>query len=141
MKMVTRVYREVIRGFITEAEALHMPRYPPRGGFEVCYGVEGTTVVPVIDLVLQSEMVKWRIYGHNSMVKMDEEVMCLGVVDGGVNLESSIVLGSHQLEDNLLEFDLGSSMIGFSSSLIKMQSSCAELSLASMNKGGGVEAM
>lgn len=105
-------------------------RFPPHGGFEICYGVEGFTVSPMIDLILQSEMVKWRIYGHNSMVKINDEVICLGFLDGGIDLkEGSIILGAHQLEDNLLEFDLGSSMLGFSSSLLKLQTSCSQLSL------------
>lgn len=128
--------------FITEVDSLNMmnmKRVPPHAGFEVCYGVQGSAVViPLIDLVLQSEMVKWRIYGHNSMVKINDEVMCLGFLDGGVELKGgSIILGAHQLEDNLLEFDLGSSMLGFSSSLLKLQTSCAQLSLSAVNKGGG----
>ncbi|KAL2922055.1 Basic 7S globulin [Bienertia sinuspersici] len=139
-KMETRVYQEFVKGFIKEADILNMMRVPPIGGFELCYGVEGSRIVPVIDLVLQSEMVKWRIYGHNSMVKVNEEVMCLGFLDGGNDLNgASIILGTHQIEDNLLEFDLGSSMLGFSSSLLKMRTSCSQLTLSTMPMGKGIQ--
>ncbi|OMO85358.1 Peptidase A1 [Corchorus olitorius] len=60
--------------------------------------------VPVIDLVLHSSSrdVVWRIYGHNSsMVNVKKNVMS--------KIRTSIVIGGHQLEDNLLEFDLASS--------------------------------
>ncbi|CAO2821888.1 unnamed protein product [Amaranthus hypochondriacus] len=134
-KMETRVYQEFVRAFLLEAESLNMPRVQPIGGFDYCYDIKGTTKVPIIELVLQSEMVKWRIFGHNSMVKINEDVMCLGFLDGGYDLGNSIsiVLGGHQLEDNLLEFDLGSSMLGFSSSLLKKQTSCSQLS--SLHRG------
>ena len=59
--------------------------------------------VPTIDLGLQSKSVYWRIYGANSMVKVKENVLCLGVVDGGLKPRTSIVTGGHQLEDNMLE--------------------------------------
>ncbi|KEH36775.1 extracellular dermal glycoprotein [Medicago truncatula] len=42
---------------------------------------------------------------------------CLGFVDGGKEPRRSIVIGGHQLEENLLEFDLVSSKLGFISSL------------------------
>ncbi|XP_021750324.1 basic 7S globulin-like [Chenopodium quinoa] len=141
-KMETRIYQELVQAFITEAEALNpnLLRVPPEGGFEVCFGVEGFRVSPVIDLILQSEMVKWRIYGHNSMVKISDEIICLGFLDGGSDLNgSSMILGGHQLEDNLLEFDLGSSMLGFSSSLLKLQSSCSQLSSSAMVQQMGAQ--
>lgn len=139
-RMETMVYREFVTAFVNEAESLNlnMKRVSSQGGFEVCYSVveRSTIVVPVIDLVLQSEMVKWRIYGHNSMVKVNDEVMCLGFLDGGLDLGDgiSIILGAHQLEDNLLEFDLVSSMLGFSSSLIKSKTSCSYLSSSAMHR-------
>lgn len=62
-----------------------------------------------IDLMLQCEIVKWRISGKNSMVRVSEEAICLGVLDGGLNPRTSIVLRGYQLEDTLLEFDVGTS--------------------------------
>jgi hypothetical protein len=52
-------------------------------------------------------------------------------VDGGVNPRTSIVIGGHQLEDNLLQFDLAASRLGFSSSLLFRQTTCANFNFTS----------
>ncbi|KAG1371026.1 basic 7S globulin [Cocos nucifera] len=87
--------------------------------------------VPSIDLVLQSESVFWRIFGANSMVQVSDDVLCLGFVDGGENPRTSVVIGGHQLEDNLLQFDLATSRLGFSSSLLFRQTTCANFNFTS----------
>ncbi|KAI8566213.1 hypothetical protein RHMOL_Rhmol02G0022600 [Rhododendron molle] len=69
--------------------------------------------VPGIDLVMQNETVYWTIVGGNSMVQVGDEVLCLGFVDGRSNPRTSIVIGGYQIEDNLLQFDLGASRHGF----------------------------
>ncbi|CAI0466344.1 unnamed protein product [Linum tenue] len=80
--------------------------------FELCYNstaIGSTRVgpaVPQIDLVLQSS-------------------------NGGVNPRTSIVIGGHQLEDNLLQFDLADSRLGFSSSLLFRQTTCANFNFTS----------
>ncbi|CAN1142750.1 Probable aspartic proteinase GIP2 [Linum perenne] len=77
-----------------------------------------------MDLALQSEIVKWRIEGTNSMVSVDgraEEVTCLGILEGGSELEVVIVIGGLQMEDRVMEFDLDGSMLRFSSHLSTMQ--------------------
>ena len=77
-------------------------------------------------IVLQSEMVKWSIYGRNSMVQVSDDVMCLGFVDGGENPRNSIVIGGFQLEDVLVQIDFDTSMVGFSPSLLTKQASCSD---------------
>ncbi|WCJ23679.1 Eukaryotic aspartyl protease family protein [Euphorbia peplus] len=110
--------------YLKAAKYMNMIRVnSPKGPFDLCFSSKGSgkdTSVPEIDLVLQSEMVKWRINGRNSMVKMSDEVVCLGILDGGFDSKTSIVIGGFQLEDMLLEFDLGTNMLGFS------QASCAD---------------
>ncbi|KAK6117263.1 hypothetical protein DH2020_048991 [Rehmannia glutinosa] len=81
--------------------------------------------VPSIELVLGNN-VTWTIFGANSMVAVNNsEVLCLGFVDGGKKPRTSIVIGGHQIEDNLLEFDVGKSRVGFSSTLLGRQTTCA----------------
>jgi len=87
--------------------------------------------VPQIDLVLQRKRVYWGIFGANSMVQVSNDVVCLGFVDGGSNPRTSIVIGGHQIEDNLLQFDLAKSRLGFSSSLLFRQTTCANFSFTS----------
>lgn len=105
--------------------------------FQVCYDINSfssTRVgpgVPAIDLVLQNEEVYWRMFGANSMVQVNEDVICLGFVDGGDNPRTAIVIGGYQLENNLLQFDLARSRLGFSSSLLFRQTTCANFNFTS----------
>ncbi|KAL5785456.1 hypothetical protein ACOSQ2_007848 [Xanthoceras sorbifolium] len=121
--MKSSIYETFTKAFTKAAESRNMKRVAPAAPFGVCFGSDQTdesgsvsgSAVPVIDLVLQSEMVKWRISGRNSMVRVNEEVVCLGFMDGGSDPVEPIVIGGFQLEDNLLEFDFGTSMLGFTS--------------------------
>ncbi|KAF3326538.1 basic 7S globulin-like protein [Carex littledalei] len=71
-------------------------RVAPVAPFGLCFDAKsiGSTRVgpgvPAIDLVLQSESVYWRIFGANSMVAVSDNVLCLGFVDAGTNLITSI---------------------------------------------------
>ncbi|XP_050215881.1 probable aspartic proteinase GIP2 [Mercurialis annua] len=132
------IYEEFIKVYLKDAKAMNLTKVPPVSPFGLCFSSKGVEksklgpVVPVIDLVLQSEMVKWRFHGRNSMVEVNDEVMCLGVLDGGLGLKNSIVIGGFQLEDTLLEFDLSTSMLGFSLPLLMRNNSCSNLLLDSM---------
>ncbi|OMO74346.1 Peptidase A1 [Corchorus olitorius] len=130
--MESSIYAIFSKAYVKATESMNMTRVAAVSPFELCFnsqeGVENSRLGPVapeIDLILQSEMVKWKINGRNSMVRVSNEVMCLGILDGGLEQSSSIVIGGLQLEDNVLEFDLGSSMLGFSSSLLLKETSCS----------------
>ncbi|KAF7150060.1 hypothetical protein RHSIM_Rhsim02G0020000 [Rhododendron simsii] len=132
--METTIYETFTKAYVTAAAATNMTRVASVAPFGVCFsssGIGKTRVgpaAPAVDLVMQSEMVRWRIDGRNSMVEVSEGVMCLGFVDGGSSTpEASIVIGGYQLEDHLLEFDLAASMFGFSSSLLVRESSCSDV--------------
>ncbi|CAI9762167.1 unnamed protein product [Fraxinus pennsylvanica] len=129
------IYNAVINAFVSELS--NVTRVTPVAPFGACFSSRniGSTrvgpAVPNIDLVLQSESVYWRIFGANSMVQVNNDVLCLGFVDGGVNPTTSIVIGGHQIEDNLLQFDLATSRLGFSSSLLFRQTTCANFNFTS----------
>ncbi|KAI6683728.1 hypothetical protein NL676_029641 [Syzygium grande] len=67
----------------------------------------------------------WTIYGANSMKQVNKDVACLAFVDGGKAAKHAVAIGSHQMEDNFLVFDLAQSMLGFSSSLLGYTTTCA----------------
>lgn len=122
------VYEHLARGFI---EAANATRVAPVSPFNVCFSTQsengGLTrpAMPVLDFVLRKEKVFWRIFESNSMVPVGNDTTCLGFLDGGPNPGASIIIGGHQLEDNLLQFDLVSSRLGFTSSLFLRQTDCA----------------
>ncbi|KAL7126592.1 hypothetical protein ABFS83_14G198500 [Erythranthe nasuta] len=129
--METSIYRAFSAAYIREAAARNISRVARVAPFDVCFSssnVFGTRVgpaVPFIDLVLEGQNAVWTITGSNSMVRVNEDVLCLGFLDAGSNPVTSIVIGGYQIEDNLLQFDLAASRLGFSSTLLGRQTTCA----------------
>ncbi|KAL5097323.1 hypothetical protein RYX36_001650 [Vicia faba] len=129
-ELQTTVYKPFIRDFLKKASDRKLKRVESVAPFEACFdstSIENT--VPRIDLVLQKG-VQWTIHETNLMVNVKKNVACLGIVDGGTEprmsfTKASIVIGGHQLVDNLLVFDLSSSKLSFSSSLLVHNASCS----------------
>ncbi|GAB2277505.1 hypothetical protein Dimus_012212 [Dionaea muscipula] len=139
----TSVYESLSRIFIEEAVAMNHTRVRAVAPFRTCFSTRASgdlasyrAAMPVIDLVMQSSEVFWRIFETNSMIPVvGEDVWCLGFLDGGRNHEegagASIVIGAHLLEDNFLQFDLHLSRLGFTSSLLLSQTTCANFNFTS----------
>lgn len=115
--MEGNIYGTFVEAYVKAATSMNLTLVQSVAPFEFCFSSnEGFGAnVPSIDVVLQSEMVGWRINGRNSMVHVSDDVMCLGFLNGGLGSRDSIVIGGYQIENNVLEFNLGSSMLGFSS--------------------------
>lgn len=126
------IYKALVNAFVKE---LNVSRVASVAPFGACFSSKDISTaytgpaVPKIDLVLQKKDVYWRIFGGNSMVSVSNDVMCLGFVDGGKNPRTSIVIGGRQVEENLLEFDIASSKLGFSPLLFRKQI-CANYNFA-----------
>ncbi|GLT76664.1 hypothetical protein SLA2020_483130 [Shorea laevis] len=128
------IYKALTDAFVKEFRAPNLTVTKAVKTFGFCYSTDQIPVtrvgpaVPNIDLVMQSESVFWRIFGANSMVwysKGEVNAWCLGFLDGGVGMRASVVIGGHQMEDNLLQFDLVSKRLGFSSSLLFGSTTCS----------------
>ncbi|KAK4425721.1 putative aspartic proteinase GIP2 [Sesamum alatum] len=118
------IYKPLTRAFTKAASDMKIKSVAAVEPFRACFSSDSISrtpagpSVPTIDLVLPGNDIYWRIDGANSMVEVDERRMCLAFVDGGSNPRTSVVIGAHQLEENFLEFDLVSSQLKFSSSLL-----------------------
>ncbi|KAL6549606.1 hypothetical protein OROHE_008337 [Orobanche hederae] len=130
------IYDAVVKAFVEATSGA--TRVAAVAPFEVCYNSNSFVstrvgpAVPVIDLVLQSEQVSWRIFGANSMVQVTRDVMCLGFVkQGPISLGNAITIGGYQLENHLLQFNVAKLMLGFSSSLLFRQTTCANFNFTS----------
>ncbi|KAK7278401.1 hypothetical protein RJT34_23429 [Clitoria ternatea] len=141
----TTIYKAVSEAFV---KALGVPRVSPVAPFGTCFATKDIGFsrmgpgVPAIDLVLQNDVV-WNIIGANSMVQFND-VICLGFVDagsgpsaaqvgfvaGGSHPMTSITIGAHQLENNLLQFDLATSRLGFRSLFLE-HTNCANFNFTS----------
>ncbi|KAF7806993.1 Basic 7S globulin [Senna tora] len=140
------IYKAVSEAFVN---TLGVQTVTPIEPFGTCFRTQVSfsqmgPSVPTIRLVLQNEEVVWNIIGANSMVQVTSDVICLGFVDAGSNPSAaqvgfvpggsrpvtSITIGAHQLENNLLQFDLGASRLGFSS-LFLNHTNCANFRFSS----------
>lgn len=125
----TLIYNAVVNAFVKGLKIV--TRVFPVAPLGECFSSKNTGSTHV-DFVLQEKNVFWRIYGANSMVKVSNEVLCLGIVDGGRSrVMTNIVIGGHQIEDNLLEFDIEESRLRFSSSLLVYSTSGAKFKFMS----------
>ncbi|GMI65332.1 secreted aspartic protease 2 [Hibiscus trionum] len=123
------IFKSVAEFFTKELSGI--PLVKPVEPFGVCFDSKSINKrsrvgprVPNIDLVLHDQHVVWRIFGSNSVVEAVQGVSCLAFVDGGLDTRASIIIGAYQLENNLLQFDLARSRLGFSSSLLFFRTSC-----------------
>ncbi|XP_024020915.1 basic 7S globulin-like [Morus notabilis] len=132
----TSIYKAVVGAFV-KALPKNVARVSPVSPFGACFSAKNIAPtrlgpsVPTIDLVFQNEKVVWSIYGTNSMVYVNDKVACLGFVDGGKKPATSIVIGGYQIEDNLFQFDLDNSRLGFSNTLNSRQTTCSNFNFTS----------
>ncbi|CAI9285340.1 unnamed protein product [Lactuca saligna] len=121
------IYNPVVRRFSMVTKRI--PQATPVPPFGLCFSssTSGTQVslkVPDIDFSLP-EGKKWTMSAANSIKQVTPDVACLALVDGGASFEPAIVIGSFQMEDNFLVFNLENSTFGFSSSLLRKKTSCS----------------
>ncbi|KAL2469951.1 Eukaryotic aspartyl protease family protein [Abeliophyllum distichum] len=127
------IYKPLARAFVKAASDMKIKSVDAVAPFRACFSSSTISTsatgpsVPTIELVVPGNDVSWKIYGANSMFPINKNVMCLAFVDGGSSPRTSIVIGAYQLEDNLLEFDLVSSQLRFSSSLLLQNKTCSRL--------------
>ncbi|KAK3415746.1 hypothetical protein EUGRSUZ_H01514 [Eucalyptus grandis] len=139
----TSIYGAVARAFAQEAStAFNLTATQPVKPFGLCYSARLVNItragpaVPAIDLVMHGQDAVWRLFGANSMVRIQRngtDAWCLGLVDGGAEFRAAILIGGHQMEDNLLQFDLGKMRLGFSSSVLVRGTTCANFDFTTGN--------
>ncbi|XP_057438800.1 probable aspartic proteinase GIP1 [Lotus japonicus] len=129
------IYKAFVELFVNQSStAFKLTVTEAVAPFGACYHAEDLTetrvgpAVPTVDLVMDGEDVFWRLFGSNSMVRIESGggvVWCLGFVDGGTRRRTGVVIGGHQMEDNLVQFDVEANRFGFSSSLLLQGATCA----------------
>ncbi|KAL9660556.1 hypothetical protein QQ045_025371 [Rhodiola kirilowii] len=126
------IYKPIVNAFTAAARGMKMKRAANYGYFKVCYAASSVAndrhgrIVPIIDLVLQNVSTYWRMYGSDLMVRVSNDVLCLGIVESSEkNPRTAIVVGGRQMENRLVEFDLVVSKLRFSQPLIRRSTSCS----------------
>nr|GEY03133.1 aspartic peptidase A1 family [Tanacetum cinerariifolium] len=122
------IYKALLTSFSKATKSI--PRVKAVQPFSLCMKANaiGSTrtksSVPNIDLEMESGKI-WAISVGNSMKDTGNGVSCLAFIDGGLRVEDAIVIGTYQMENNFLFFDLGNQTLGFSSSLLARGTSCS----------------
>ncbi|XP_057431634.1 probable aspartic proteinase GIP2 [Lotus japonicus] len=125
------IYKPFVRDFVKKASDRKIKRVKSVAPFEACFDagsiddLDMGPAVPVIELLFDGGL-KYEMFGHNTMVEVKEKVLCLAFVDGGKKAKNAVVLGGRQLEDKILEFDLSTSILTFSSSLLLQGETCSD---------------
>ncbi|KAG6525663.1 chitinase CLP-like [Zingiber officinale] len=107
-----------------------IPRMPAAAPFELCLNSSalgstrvGYGVAPIDVMVGGGK--NWTIFGANSLVDVDGSRACFAFVNGGAKAEPAVVIGSFQMENNLMLFDAGRSRVGFTSTLFGIMTTCS----------------
>ncbi|KAI3754966.1 hypothetical protein L1987_54758 [Smallanthus sonchifolius] len=122
------IYKALVLGFSRATK--NIPRVNAVKPFSLCLkaSVVGSVRtgfrVPSVDLVTESGKV-WTISGDNLMKRTGNGAACLAFVDGGLGVKDAIVIGTFQMENNFLFFDMANQKLGFSSSLLARGTSCS----------------
>ncbi|XP_035840211.1 chitinase CLP-like [Helianthus annuus] len=103
-----------------------IPQVPAVEPFGLCFkdGAFGSGSFLNIDLEMESENI-WSVSVENSIKRVGNGAACLAFVDGGSKVTDPIVIGTFQMENNFLYFDLENQKLGFSSSLLSRGTSCS----------------
>ncbi|PWA55155.1 Aspartic peptidase [Artemisia annua] len=132
----TDIYDHVVKRFTKLTKLI--PRAGPVPLFSLCFksfrnGNQSGLRVPDIDLNLQGGK-KWTISKANFIKQITKDMVCLAFVNGGAKSEPAIMIGTFQLEDNFIVFDLVNSTFGFSSWLLHKQTSCSNFNFTRTNR-------
>lgn len=129
----TSIYKSLVKVFDEEIRIWNASKVAPVAPFKDCYSTGNLAmtllgiVVPDIAFVFENKYVYWEIYGANSMVEISHDVVCLGFLDGGSDTTTSIVIGAHQMQDNLFQFDIAASRLAFTSTLLFEEAECSNI--------------
>ncbi|KAG2311810.1 hypothetical protein Bca52824_023367 [Brassica carinata] len=130
----TDIYNALARSFTQKATKIGMFEAPGHAPFTDCFdegastrNKRGLKNVPVIEFVLPGRAgeVKWRFHGENTVVRVLETVICLAFIDGGKKPKESMVTGTHQFQDYMIDFDFSTTLMAFSDSLLLHNTSCS----------------
>ncbi|KAI3805252.1 hypothetical protein L1987_27459 [Smallanthus sonchifolius] len=130
------IYKALVSGFSKATK--NIPRVNAVKPFSLCLkasaigSVRTGFRVPNIDLQTESGKV-WTISGDNSMKRPGKGAACLSFIDGGLGVKDAIVIGTFQMENNFLFFDLANQKLGFSSSLLARGTSCSSFNFTEIS--------
>ncbi|GJU30461.1 aspartic peptidase A1 family protein [Tanacetum coccineum] len=123
------IYKAFVTSFSKATE--NIPKVNAVKPFSLCVKSSAISSVPKIDLETESGKI-WTISKENSMKDVGKGVSCLAFLSGGSRAKDAIVIGTYQMENNFLYFDLVNQKLGFSSSLLARGTSCGSFNFTEL---------
>ncbi|PWA37753.1 aspartic peptidase A1 family [Artemisia annua] len=130
----TTLRSDIYKAFMTsfsKATANINPKVKAVKPFSLCVKSSAISSVPNIDLETESGKI-WTISKENSMKDVGNGFSCLAFFSGGSRAKDAIVIGTYQMENNFLYFDLVNQKLGFSSSLLARGTSCGSFNFTEL---------
>ncbi|XP_020165679.1 chitinase CLP [Aegilops tauschii subsp. strangulata] len=103
--------------------------------FDLCYQASALTVTRVGYAVASIELMldggrNWTLPGASSLVQVNDNTVCFAFVQMASSMPAAIdspavILGGHQMENNLLMFDLVKETFAFSGLLLGIRTTCS----------------
>ncbi|PUZ47359.1 hypothetical protein GQ55_7G158000 [Panicum hallii var. hallii] len=131
------IFSPLINAF--EALTRDVPRRKPFPPFDLCFDASGfpsTRVGPAvanIDLMLDGGR-NWTLPGASSLVQVGGSTACFAFQNMGfgatVANSPAVIIGTHQMEDNLVLFDLEKGTFGVSGLLLGRSTHCGNFNFA-----------
>ncbi|XP_002517173.3 probable aspartic proteinase GIP2 [Ricinus communis] len=134
IQLESTIYKAVVEAFDEEISVWNVSKVAPVAPFKDCYSLGNMGItglgISVPDIAFEFENNKnlnWGMYGANTMVEVSRDVVCLAFLDRGEMplITTPIVIGAHQLQDNLLQFDLHSNRLAFTETLLWEEVECS----------------
>ncbi|CAN8265690.1 unnamed protein product [Cochlearia groenlandica] len=118
------VYKVFIEAFSKATSDI--PRVAsPTPPFELCFKSTASLQTPRIGFEFADGKI-WKVSAANYLKNVGGDVACLAIVNGGDAAPQAVVIGMHQMENTLVEFNVGGSAFGFSSALGMVNASCGD---------------
>ncbi|RCV33828.1 LOW QUALITY PROTEIN: hypothetical protein SETIT_7G114100v2 [Setaria italica] len=132
------IYSAVMNAF--DAVTRGIPRRKPFPPFQLCYDVSGVPTtrvgpaVPNIDLMLDGGR-NWTLPGDSLLVQFGGGTACfafdsMGNEQSAAFYSPAVIFGAHQMENNLLLFDLEKGTFGSSGLLLGRSTTCGNFNFA-----------
>ncbi|GJR31173.1 aspartic peptidase A1 family protein [Tanacetum coccineum] len=129
----TTLRSDIYKAFVTSFSkaTANIPKVNAVKPFSLCVKSSAISSVPKIDLETESGKI-WTISKENSMKDVGKGFSCLAFLSGGSRAKDAIVIGTYQMENNFLYFDLVNQKLGFSSSLLARGTSCGNFNFTEL---------
>ncbi|KAF8107378.1 hypothetical protein N665_0122s0022 [Sinapis alba] len=125
----THIYNALAQSFTLKAKAKGISQVPSVGPFKNCFDARAAAGknMSVIEIGMPGNMreARWTFHGTNTVVNINKKVVCLAFIDGGKKLKENIVIGTYQLQNYIISFDMSRTQFRFSESLLLHNTSCS----------------